>query len=217
MSDLVHDLMGEIRLGRGQGGSVKSFYAQRQFGSRVNNLWRVAQGSNAAVLKKIHNGGTHTPKQLGNQLNYLFSKSSSIFGNHVSHDPRSRSLTPEQRKEIVSEWEDGWSRDPKNGHTTHLLLSFPANVEPKRALVVAEAWAAEMFQSGEHVQDEWAYVAALHTDRAHPHVHIVVNNRGIENGAWFYMAKGHAFDLDVNRHSNGPPDRRPKVTPLAGG
>lgn len=52
-----------------------------------------------------------------------------------------------------------------------------------------------MFESPDHRGDQWAYVAALHTDRAHPHVHIVVQNRGMENGQWFYMAKGHQFDL----------------------
>ncbi|MCB2080820.1 MAG: relaxase/mobilization nuclease domain-containing protein, partial [Novosphingobium sp.] len=39
--------------------------------------------------------------------------------------------------------------------------------------------------------------AALHTDRAHPHVHIVVNNRGLVNDSWFYMAKDHAFNLET--------------------
>lgn len=62
---------------------------------------------------------------------------------------------------------------------------------------MAEAWAAEMFQSGTHAPDEWAYIAALHTDRAHPHVHIVVNNRGVANDTWFYMAKGHAFEIQA--------------------
>jgi type IV secretion system T-DNA border endonuclease VirD2 len=38
-----------------------------------------------------------------------------------------------------------------------------------------------MFQSGKHQDDIWSYVAALHTDKAHPHVHMVVNNRGTVN------------------------------------
>ena len=177
-----------LRGGRGAG-------RQQRFTARANNLWRVAQGSNAAVLKKIHNGGTHSRKQLGNQFDYLFSKASAIFGNMVAHDPNGRTLSREERKSIATEWEDAWRGDPKNGHTTHLLLSFPADVAPARALQVAEIWAAEMFQSGAHVADEWAYIAALHTDRSHPHVHIVLNNRGLENDTWFYMAKGHAFDV----------------------
>lgn len=55
----------------------------------------------------------------------------------------------------------------------------------------------EMFQSGLHSDgEEWAYVAALHTDRVNAHIHVVVNNRGLENGDWFFMAKDHAFNLD---------------------
>lgn len=190
MANGPESVLDEIRLRRLHGGGSR-------FSARANNLWRAAQGSNAAVLKRIHNGGTHTRQQLGQQFDYLFSKASAIFGNMVEHDPDRRTLTPAERKAIAEAWEDGWTRDPKNGHTTHLLLSFPADVAPRRALRVAEAWAAEMFQSGTRAPDEWAYVAALHTDRAHPHVHIVVNNRGVANDSWFYMAKGHAFEIQA--------------------
>ncbi|SMP00179.1 relaxase/mobilization nuclease domain-containing protein, partial [Paracoccus laeviglucosivorans] len=183
----------EIRLRYLRGGSGAP--SQRRFTARADNLWRLTQGSNAAVLKKIHNGGTHSRKQLGNQLDYLFSKAEAVFGNMVDHDPDGRTLSRDDRKTIVNDWEDGWRGQPKNGHTTHLLLSFPADVAPDRARQVAEIWAAEMFQSGTHVDDEWAYVAALHTDRSHPHVHIVVNNRGLAHDSWFYMAKGHGFEL----------------------
>lgn len=193
MAEYARGVLDDIRLRYLRGGSGHA--AVRSMPRRTQNLWRVSQGSNAAILKKIHRGGTHTKAQLGNQLDYLFSKATAVFGNMVDHDPDARSLTGEQREEIAAGWEDGWRGDPKNGHTTHLLLSFPADVAPKRALKVAETWAAEMFQSGAHANDEWSYVAALHTDRAHPHVHVVVNNRGIANGTWFYMAKDHDFEL----------------------
>ncbi|MFG6082563.1 relaxase/mobilization nuclease domain-containing protein [Paracoccus litorisediminis] len=192
MARTTDPILEELRLRYLRGGSGS---ARQRFTARANNLWRLAQGSNAAVLKKIHNGGTHSRKQLGNQFDYLFSKASAIFGNMVEHDPERRTLSREERKAIATDWEDAWTGDPKNGHTTHLLLSFPADVAPHRALQVAEIWAAEMFQSGMHVADEWAYIAALHTDRSHPHVHIVLNNRGLEHDSWFYMAKGHAFDV----------------------
>ncbi|WP_170297804.1 relaxase/mobilization nuclease domain-containing protein [Paracoccus litorisediminis] len=192
MASATDPILEELRLRYLRGGSGS---ARQRFTTRANNLWRLAQGSNAAVLKKIHHGGTHSRKQLGNQFDYLFSKASAIFGNMVEHDPERRTLSREERKTIAGDWEDAWTGDPKNGHTTHLLLSFPADVAPHRALQVAEIWAAEMFQSGMHVADEWAYIAALHTDRSHPHVHIVINNRGLEHDSWFYMAKGHAFDV----------------------
>jgi type IV secretion system T-DNA border endonuclease VirD2 len=158
-------------------------------------MWQVAQSGSAAVLKKIARGGTHDARSLRVQMNYLFSKAEAVFGNMVVHDPDARSIDPEGRAQIVADWSDAWTGAPKNGHTTHLLMSFPSHVRPAQAKIIAEAWAAEMFQSGAHQEDEWSYVAALHTDRAHPHVHIVVNNRGLMNDTWFYMAKDHVFNL----------------------
>lgn len=204
MADLAGDLIGEIRLGRGRRGRFRNtnFGKARQgraggslFSARTQNLWRVGQGSNAAVFKKIRRGGTHTKARLAAQLNYLFSKSEVVFGNMVELEPGQRVLSAKRRKELAQEWSDAWMGEPKNGHTTHLLLSFPADLSVKKALRIAEEWAFEMFQSGTHGEDEWAYVAALHTDRAHPHVHIVVNNRGLEQGQWFFMAKEHEFNL----------------------
>lgn len=158
-------------------------------------LWGAGQGAASVVLKKIHNGGTHSPKELGQQLDYLFTKASWCGGNAVAYDDRRQSLTPDERKDIVASWADHWQRNPKNGHTTHLLVSFPPEISARRARIIAEDWAAEMFENADARGDQWAYVAALHTDRAHPHVHFVVQNRGIDNDTWFYMAKGHAFDL----------------------
>lgn len=180
-------LAGQPRQVRGAGhGGAPDLHAR---------LWRTGQGSSSVVLKKIHNGGTHSPRELANQLDYLFSKSEWCGGNAVGFDPRRKSLAPEERREIVDSWSDQWTRAPKNGHTTHLLLSFPSHVSARKARIIAEDWAAEMFENPDKRGDQWAYVAALHTDRNHPHVHIVVQNRGIESGSWFYMAWGHQFDL----------------------
>lgn len=205
---LADALLGEIEIPifRGSDAYMKQQQAAFEAAARrdrlkasqsAKNLWRVAQGANSAIIKKIHNGGTHTAKQLSNQVDYLFGKADGIFGNMVDHNSKERSLTGDQRKEIVEQWSDEWSGDPKNGHTTHLLLSFPADVSAHRAMPVAQAWCMEMFESGKYAQDEWAYVAALHTDRRNAHIHVIVNNRGVENNSWFYMAKGHAFDLDM--------------------
>lgn len=203
---MAQALLGEIafarpsgRMGRtadgagGLGGGVR-------FSRRARTMWQVSQSSSAAVLKKIAKGGTQDARSLKVQMNYLFSKAEAVFGNMVEHDPEARSIGPETRGRIVADWSDAWTGTPKNGHTTHLLLSFPAHVRPAKAKLIAEAWAAEMFQSGEHQDEEWAYVAALHTDRAHPHVHIVVNNRGLMNDSWFYMAKDHVFNLAMMKH-----------------
>lgn len=199
---LAEAVLGEINFLRPQQGRVRAGTPSpsRQgfrFSPRASQLWRFALGSNAAVLKKIGKGGTANAKELSAQMDYLFSKSASIFGNGVVLDDKAKGLTKEERTEIVGQWVEDWRGAPKNGHTSHLLLSFPSHVRPDKAKLIAEAWAYEMFQSGEHQDDVWSYVAALHTDRPHPHVHIVVNNRGTLNDGWFFMAKEHVFNLDM--------------------
>jgi type IV secretion system T-DNA border endonuclease VirD2 len=178
-------------------GALSPSWQGFRFSARASQLWRFSLGSNAAVLKKIGRGGTPNAKELAAQMDYLFSKSAAIFGNGVALDHDARRLTKDERNDIVGDWVEDWRGSPKNGHTSHLLLSFPSHVRPEKAKLIAEVWAFEMFQSGAHQEDVWSYVAALHTDRAHPHVHIVVNNRGTLNDSWFFMAKEHAFNLDV--------------------
>ncbi len=199
---LAEAVLGEINFLRPQQGKVKtgnSPPAKRgfSFSTRASQLWRFSLGSNAAVLKKIGKGGTANAKELAAQMDYLFSKSASIFGNGVVLDADAKGLSKDERSDIVGDWVEDWRGSPKNGHTTHLLMSFPSHVRPEKAKLIAEAWAFEMFQSGEHQDDVWSYVAALHTDKAHPHVHMVINNRGTVNDSWFFMAKEHAFNLDV--------------------
>jgi type IV secretion system T-DNA border endonuclease VirD2 len=195
-------VLGEINFLRPQQGRVKAGGSSSpkrgfSFSTRASQLWRFSLGSNAAVLKKIGKGGTANAKELAAQMDYLFSKSASIFGNGVVLDTDAKGLTKDERNDIVGDWVEDWRGSPKNGHTTHLLMSFPSHVRPEKAKLIAEAWAFEMFQSGEHQDDVWSYVAALHTDKAHPHVHMVVNNRGTVNDSWFFMAKEHVFNLEV--------------------
>lgn len=185
--------MSKLRKAGGSSPPTRGF----SFSTRASQLWRFSLGSNAAVLKKIGKGGTANAKELAAQMDYLFSKSASIFGNGVVLDADAKGLTKDERNEIVGDWVEDWRGSPKNGHTTHLLMSFPTHVRAEKAKLIAEAWAFEMFQSGEHQDDVWSYVAALHTDKAHPHVHMVINNRGTVNDSWFFMAKEHAFSLGV--------------------
>lgn len=198
---LAEAVLGEINFLRPQQGRVKSGSSSPKpgfsFSTRASQLWRFSLGSNAAVLKKIGKGGTANAKELAAQMDYLFSKSASIFGNGVVLDADAKGLTKDERNEIVGDWVEDWRGSPKNGHTTHLLMSFPSHVRPEKAKLIAEAWAFEMFQSGELQDDVWSYVAALHTDKAHPHVHMVINNRGTMNDSWFFMAKEHVFNLEV--------------------
>ena len=107
---LASAVMGEIRIrphrGRVRDGlsDTDGLLGRRSSGESGlrSRLWQAGQGGHAAVLKKIHRGGTHTAKQLGTQLDYLFSKAEWCGGNIVDFDPRRTTLTPEERAEIVT-------------------------------------------------------------------------------------------------------------------
>ena len=75
------------------------------------------------MLKSIGKGGTANAKELAAQMDYLFSKSASIFGNGVGLDADAKGLSKGERNEIVGDWVEDWRGSPKNGHTTHLLMS----------------------------------------------------------------------------------------------
>lgn len=152
------------------------------------NKWNFAEGSRAAVFKKIASGGTHTRHQMRRQMDYINTKAHYTFG-------FSDALTDERRQSeasleaIADSWEASWQGTPKNGHTSHLLISFPPDTAPRDAAAIAEEMCERAFGSEkEFADDRWEYIAALHTDRSHPHVHVLVNNRGVENGSWFYLS-----------------------------
>jgi type IV secretion system T-DNA border endonuclease VirD2 len=100
-------------------------------------------------------------------MDYLFSKSASI-GNGVVLDADAKGLTKDERNDIVGDWVEDWRGSPEERSHHPSADELPSHVRPEKAKLIAEAWAFEMFQSGEHQDDVWSYVAALHTDKAHP-------------------------------------------------
>lgn len=191
MSFLADDEDGvRIRPHRGKvRGSGRSGGRRRSgLSDSLRNKWNFADGSRAAVFKKISSGGTHTRQQMRRQMDYINTKAQYTFG-------FSEALTDDRRQPkasleaIADGWEDSWQGTPKNGHTSHLLISFPPDTAPRDAAAIAEEMCERAF-GGEKAfgDDRWEYIAALHTDRSHPHVHVLVNNRGIENGSWFYLS-----------------------------
>ena len=175
--------MRKVRGGGRSGGRRRSGLS----GSLLNK-WNFAEGSRAAVFKKIASGGTHTRHQMRRQMDYINTKAQYTFG-------FSEALTDERRQSeasleaIADGWEASWRGTPKNGHTSHLLISFPPDTAPRDAAAIAEEMCERAFGGEkEFADDRWEYIAALHTDRSHPHVHVLVNNRGVENGSWFYLS-----------------------------
>lgn len=61
--------------------------------------------------------------------------------------------------------------DSRKTIAIHIVLSMPAGTDAGRLMDAARGFAAEELENHQHV-------LVLHTDRDHPHVHIVVNNIG---------------------------------------
>jgi len=151
----------------------------------------------SALVKVVRSGGTSSARGLQEQMMYLekdgtvaLERSDRYFGAEIS------GLEQEQ---LVDAW--GLASENRGGadRTTHIIVSFPHNTPPDAAYRAGRAWANEMFASGKY-GDIYDYYTAFHTDRQHPHIHVVVNRRGLENGDWLKISRESAFNYDEFRH-----------------
>ncbi len=171
----------EVRIaGRRQGRS----YRRAGRASARNMLKAASRESRAAVFKRIRAGGCKTRASLGQQLAYVNDKAVYTYSTMTNPLTAGAVLTEEQKAEIVEAWAESWRGTTKLGFTSHMLLSFPTDVTVEKVREITLDWAEHLFESGDY-GDRWDYVLAVHDDRAHKHAHIVLNNRGTENGTWF--------------------------------
>jgi len=167
--------------------------------SRGERIWASLSSTGSAFVKRIPGAGCQHPKQLAGQLAYVNGKAKGIFG-YASGIDDANGIAFEQAEldEMMANWAQDWNGRPRNGHTSHMVLSFPDDVSQDAAFVIAREWCAEMFEKQTHAADSWEYVAALHSDTANPHVHIVLNNRG-EKGTWFSISSEGIFNPQMMR------------------
>ncbi len=196
----------KFRIGSGKtraeakGKSIRASMRGAVGGKKGGQLWRVAQGSRSAFFKKIRNAGTHHSSQIAGQLAYINGKTKEIFGNVTVIEGGLKVLDKEAVAELVDQWSEGWQNETgytKNGYTSHMVVSFPDDVTDSKAAAITKQWCHDIFESRTFVDDVWEYYAALHTDTANPHVHIVINNRGVDEGKWFYLAKDHDLNNEL--------------------
>jgi type IV secretion system T-DNA border endonuclease VirD2 len=103
--------------------------------------------------------------------------------------------------------------------TTHIVVSFPPGTNVEDAEGAGREWAERMFRpleqdngldqedeldhdyemyhaaheqpTGQHAAPQnYNFITAFHTDREHPHLHIVVNRRG-DAGGWLKISRRH--------------------------
>ena len=166
--------------GRRQGRS----YRRSGRASARNLLKSITPESRAAVFKRIRTGGCKTRASLGHQLSYVNDKavySYSTMTNPLTDGPV---LSEDQKADIIEAWSEIWRGTTKLGFTSHMLLSFPSDVSVVQVREISLDWAEHFFESGDY-GDQWDYVLSVHDDRAHKHAHILLNNRGVNNGIWF--------------------------------
>ncbi|MCR8493659.1 relaxase/mobilization nuclease domain-containing protein [Brucella anthropi] len=155
----------------------------------ARNVRRLPQ----VMFKAVKTGYASGFIGLSAQMNYVLGKASKIIDPTGEVDGLER-LDSKKTKEIASQWVDGWNKKAKdNRHSMHLVASFPEGTHPGAVEYIIRDTCEELLSQG---RGRFEYVAAIHTDTANPHGHILVNRRNAE-GEWFYLARDHEFSYDV--------------------
>ncbi len=143
-----------------------------------------------AIIRIVPGGGARTAEQIQNQWRYLTRKGHMQLRRSERH--LGVVLSPDQVEAVAESWaqETGYGQTGRD-LTTHIVISFPPGTDEEKAFAIARAWAEEMFGSGRN-GGSFDYLTACHTDRAHPHMHLIVNRRAFE-GHWLKISRRHHY------------------------
>lgn len=166
--------------GRGEQSKPRGGARGSRFG-RQQQMARAASGNRSIVVKMVRGGGCVNSRQLGNQLEYVTGKADVVIESTGTLE-REGSLAPSELREVVERWSDGWKTAPRTGHTAHLIVSFPPETDARAVQGITQRFCEEMFEG------KYDFVAATHSDRHHPHAHIVVNRHSEEHGLFTLRA-----------------------------
>jgi len=165
--------------------------------SSGRQLMTTATGYNQALVKVIPNGGATSAKGLRDQVAYL-TRQHTLKMSESDLGPQTGELEKQEALQKVNEWSETFRGNPKFGHTTHVLVSFPKGTDPVAAKRAGEEFADRAFSQGLG-GDCFDYMAIQHTDTEYPHTHIVVRNRGLYESTWFTIRRGSAHEPSVLR------------------
>lgn len=169
-------------------------------GAGSNNRLRISvsvmRGGNKAMVKVIKKGGTTDARGMRDQMSYLekdgdakLERSERYFGTELDEQSRER---------LIDSWGLSGESKTQSDKTTHFVVSFPQDTDHDAAYRAGRAWADTMFASGNY-GDVYDYYTAFHTDREHPHMHVIVNRRGMEEGNWLKVSRVSQFNYDEFR------------------
>ena len=151
----------------------------------ARHMARAAAGSRAAVFKLVARGGCRTTQQLHGQLDYLLGKADAVLDSRGLYE-QDGPLSSDDALAAAERWSNSWHGKTRTGQTSHMVMSFPADTDPAAVRAISERFCEQFFDG------RYDYIAAVHTDRAHPHTHIVVNRRGFE-GDLFTLRVGTEY------------------------
>ena len=188
---------GEIELGNSLRLSLL-YHVFRDFqpGKQKSGRHTVRRGGPQSFVKVIRNGGTSNAKGMKAQMNYLTQKGEVDL--ELSDLYFGVKLEKEEWDELIESWDVTGINKGDFDKTHHIVVSFPHHTDRDAAKRVGRAWAAEMFSSGNY-GDVYDYYTAYHTDQQHPHMHIVVNRRGMEHGNWLSIHRDGALNYNTFR------------------
>ncbi|WP_282121160.1 relaxase/mobilization nuclease domain-containing protein [Ruegeria atlantica] len=152
-------------------------------------------GKPEAVVKHVRKGGVNNAHELRRQINYLTVRAEGVL------DIRDNGVTPldaDQVSDLIETWAEDFNGKTNYGYTRHMIVSFPEGTYPDAAHEAGLEFADRLFGSGDF-GDTWDYLTVFHNDTDNPHVHIVVNNRGVERGQWLAMGMSSEMNIDVQR------------------
>ncbi len=156
----------------------------------LSRLSNTTSGRSQAIVKVVRKGGTQTVTQMRSQADYLRKEREEegneygLGASHPLHGQVKRSdsyfgieLDKDETNRMLEQWHS--IHAGTNDKTTHIVASMPIGTDPTVAAEIGRDWAFELFDSRAY-GNRWDYYTVFHNDRPHPHMHVVVNRRGLE-------------------------------------
>lgn len=152
-----------------------------------------------AIIRIVPKGGNKTPAQLVAQCEYLTRHWKLELKRSERYFEEVEPVRKHEIGQIARDWADFAGVYPplvrrdgtRREFTTHIIASLPPDTDHVRAEAALNAWAYEMFGSGRN-GGQWDYFRVFHTDKDHPHLHLVVNRMSHE-GRWLKISRRHPF------------------------
>ena len=148
------------------------------------------------MVKLVRSGGTSDLRGMKGQTAYL--QKDGTVALEASERHFGAELSGDLLDDTLASWSRAASRDAKADLTSHFIVSFPADTDELSAYRAGRAWAEAMFDHGTY-GGVWDHYTAFHTDTAHPHMHVVVSRRGVEQGTWLKVSRRGPIDYDELR------------------